>query len=227
MEGGREATAASSLADRKAAAREARQGELRRMAAQICFSLIGFWFCKLKNADGRATLAFSEAMSELVKKLRAGNEEAGRKKASSSSPLAHSLAHSVTLGGVVPRSTPSFPLVATLVLLMALFLFPFSFPYTLRRAVAGCEIECHGLKTALENVSIVNCSRRSYKKSRLRLRHPAVADDASYLARSLPRVLLPWSVVSSARRPSSACPLAKREGGKRFFTLPTLEKYGR
>ena len=98
---------------------------------------------------------------------------------------------------------------------------------TPRRAVAGCEIECHGLKTALENVSIVNCSRRSYKKSRLRLRHPAVADDASYLARSLPRVLLPWSVVSSARRPSSACPLAKREGGKRFFTLPTLEKYGR
>ena len=51
--GGREATAASSLADKKAAAREARQGELRRMAAQICFSLIGFWFCKLKNADGR------------------------------------------------------------------------------------------------------------------------------------------------------------------------------
>ena len=67
----------------------------------------------------------------------------------------------------------SSPAPRPLVLLMALFLFPFSLPCTLRRAVAGCEIECHGLKTALENVSIVNCSRRSYKKSRRRSPSPS------------------------------------------------------
>ena len=157
-----------------------------------------------------------------------GRKRGGRRRHRVRPSLTHSLTHSVTLGGVVPRSTPSFPLVASLVILMALFLFPFPFlPCTLRRAVAGCEIECHGLKTALENVSIVNCSRRSYKKSRrrLRLRHPARLQTTPHtsLARSRPSP----RVRRFVRPRPSACPLAKREGGKRFFTLPTLEKYGR
>ena len=74
-------------------------GEAVGGAAQICSSLIGFWFCKLKNVDGRATLAFSEAACMLGKKWQAGRQETGRKKASSSSPLTHSLTHSLTLGG--------------------------------------------------------------------------------------------------------------------------------
>ena len=72
-------------------------GEAVGGAAQICSSLIGFWFCKLKNVDGRATLAFSEAACMLGKKVagrQAGNgEEEGVIELAPNS-LTHSLTHS-------------------------------------------------------------------------------------------------------------------------------------
>ena len=206
MDGG--SGAASSLADREAVARRKRErrDETRRFAveaAQICSSLIGFWFCKLKNAE--TWTVGRRRYGSFLSICFEGRQETGRKEASSSAPLIHSLPRSSWR-----CSTPSFrrpPAPARFINgSFSLSVFPSRSPFpTLSpsSAAAGCKIECHGLKTALENVSIVNCSRRSYKMSRRRSPQPPPSSSPSRSCGRLPASYVPRTLASFSQGPSS------------------------